>query len=187
VDVEGTILFVNEAWERSASDCRVDAICANGGLVGTYWAEHISGEEPRLVHQALLEQALCRRGDAPGGGVHQTSECNTPTTALLISTLFSPVVSPLREVLGAAITHRIMRERPIAEVYPMILSPEELYRDPDGKLSQCSCCRRTRRIAEPEEWDFVAYLLECDPSGVEYLFCPLCRDLHYAIENGDND
>jgi PAS domain-containing protein len=181
VDADGTILFVNEAWERAAREEAGGAGCMTEALVGKSWFDQISGEAPHREHEILFELALQRRGAGPGGHVVQVSENNSPSTARLIATHFEPIISPAREILGLVITHRIVRERPMAEVYAVVSRPESEYRREDGTIRQCSCCRRTLRADGSEEWEFVPDLL-ARPAGVtEYLFCPLCRELHYPL------
>jgi hypothetical protein len=181
LDTEGTILFVNEAWERAAREEAGGAGCMTEALVGKSWFDQISGEDPHREHQALFEQALLRRGAGPVGHVVQVSENNSPSTARLIATHFEPIVSPSREVLGMVITHRLVRERPMSDVYVVVSRPESEYRREDGKVRQCSCCRRTLRADGTEEWEFVPDLLARPAGTTEYLFCPLCRELHYPL------
>ncbi len=178
VDHEGTILFVNEAWERSLRENTGGAACLGEALVGTAWLDHVAGAEPRRQHQRFLELALHRMGNGPGGSVIQVSENNSPTLARLIATHFEPIVTPSREVLGVTVVHRLVRERPLTEVYSVVSGPDSEFLDSDGRASQCSCCRRT---LHGEDWEFVPELLASSPAKVEYVFCPLCLDLHYLI------
>jgi hypothetical protein len=184
LDRSGVILFVNAAWERFA--------CANGGgdrvmsrgLVGTRWFDQIAGEEPRRHHRALLERAA-GGPDAPGGhAAVQLNESNTPELARLVATRLAPVGGPGGEVAYLSIVHRLVRQRPLADVYPPVEAPAERWRGEQG-IVQCSCCRRVARPEEPEAWDLSIELLARPVAGVRFDYCPLCLDLHDPRGAGD--
>jgi hypothetical protein len=178
LDHEGIILFVNDAWERFAATRGGGERCLSPALVGSRWLDAIAGEEPRRVHAVLLHRALHRQGGGPGGAVVHTSEGNDPEVARLVATRLEPVVVPPATLVGVSVVHRTLRELPIGEVYPVLDGGEVAYRDGSGTIEQCSCCRRTRRPVEPDEWDFVPTLVAVPPVGARFGYCPLCLELH---------
>jgi hypothetical protein len=174
LDLQGTVLFLNEAWERAVRDC-------TGGLVGeasvgVHLAHSVLGDEGRRILRSLLDRAARQR---PGGPpIAVTSECNCPAVARLVSTRVAPVCSG-EELIGLSLQHQLVRERPPAEVYLVVDGSGRSYRAADGVLEQCSCCRRTRRPGEPGEWDFVPGLVAAPPADTRFGYCPLCRGLHH--------
>jgi hypothetical protein len=174
VDLDGTVLFLNDAWDRFARDCA-------GGLVGEATVglrlvEGIQGDEARRIVRALMEGVVQHGTGCRPMAV--TTECNGPDVARLVTTQVGPVAAGT-ELIGLTVQHRIVRERPAAEVYPVIELGELDYHSADGVLEQCSCCRRTRRPADPAEWDFVPGLVAAPPAETRLGYCPLCRELHH--------
>jgi hypothetical protein len=112
------------------------------------------------------------------GAIAWTSERNDVATARLVTTRLEPVIVPPGAIAGLTMIRRLVRERPIAEVYDPVPLDGRSYRSADGATAQCSCCRRTRRPAAPEEWDFVPELLALPPPDTRFVFCPLCLELH---------
>jgi hypothetical protein len=174
----GVILFVNLAWDRFALANRGDELVMSRGLLGTRWFEQIAGEEPRRLHRVLLERAARRRGPGRGGAVVQLNESNTPDLARLVATELRPVPGPGGEVVSLAIVHRLVRQRPLDEVYPQVEGAPERWRGEEG-IVQCSCCRRVARPEDPDEWDLsIDLLLEPAPDTC-FAYCPLCLSLHH--------
>jgi hypothetical protein len=184
LDRDGIILFVNEAWDRFARENGGGERVASGSLVGTRWVDHIAGEEPRRLHRLLFERAVRRLGPGPGGGVVQLNEANGPETARLVATHLEPVVGHGNVLTGVAVVHRTVRELPLAEVYAVASGAESRWLGEDGHVEQCSCCRRVRRPEEPEEWDLVPGLVAEPPETVQFGYCALCLELHYAAGVG---
>ncbi len=178
VDLEGTILFSNDAWERFA---RLGGGFGEAG-VGTRLLEAIRGEEARDALRQLL--AWAARG--PGGRPRSlTVECNGPDLARLVSMQVAPVLAG-SQAIGLAIVQRVVRELPAGEVYEVVEATADQYRS-GGAPVQCSCCRRTRRPAEPDEWDFVPALVAAPPADAVFVYCPLCRELHDPVGGGEGD
>jgi len=184
LDREGTILFVNEAWDRFARENGGGERVASSSLVGTRWFDHFSGEAPRRLHRLLFERAVRRLGPAAYGGVVQVNEANGPEMARLVATHLEPVIGPGDVLTAVAVIHRVVREVPLAEVYPVVTGDEERWRGGDGLVEQCSCCRRVRRPEEPAEWDLVPGLVAEPPADVRFGYCALCLELHYAAGAG---
>jgi hypothetical protein len=184
LDREGTILFANEAWDQFARHNGGGERVASAALVGTSWLDQLAGEEPRRLHRLLLERAVRRLGPKPGGGVIQLNESNGPELARLVATHLDPIMGPGGELTGVAVVHRLVRERPLADVYPLVEGPDDRWRGPSGDVQQCSCCRRVRRPEEPEEWDLVPGLLAEPPHTTHFGYCALCLELHYPAGAG---
>lgn len=174
LDPSGTILFVNEAWEGLARAAGGGSACLGAALVGTRWLDHVHGDAPRQRHAALLERAARPGAEA----VVQLNEANDAGTARLVATRLEPVVAGPGLVAGVTVVHRIVRERPIAEVYPPVPLDGTRWRAADGAVVQCSCCRRTRRPESADEWDLVPELLVVPPPETRYDYCALCLELH---------
>ncbi|MBK9517723.1 MAG: hypothetical protein IPO09_10285 [Anaeromyxobacter sp.] len=184
LDCEAVILFVNEAWDRFARDNGGGERVDSAALVGTRWFDHIAGDAPRRLHRLLFERAVRRLGPGPGGGVVQLNEANGPELARLVATHLTPVVGTGGALTGIAVVHRVVRELPMAEVYPVAAGHEARWHDGQGAVEQCSCCRRVRRPEEPEEWDLVPGLVTEPPERVHFGYCALCLELHYPAGAG---
>ncbi len=179
LDLEGTILFANDAWERFA---RLGGGFGEAAL-GTHLPEAIRGEEPRDALRRLLAWAA----HGPGGRTRSlTVECNGPDLARLVSMQVTPVLAG-PEPIGLVIVQRVVRELPAGEVYEVVEGSADQYRSPAGAFTQCSCCRRTRRPAEPDEWDFVPGLVAAPPPDAVFVYCPLCRELHDPVGGGEDE
>jgi hypothetical protein len=176
LDLGGMVLFVNDAWERFAR-------AAGGGFgqaaVGALLVEGVQGTEPRDALRAVLARVA---GGA--GATAVTMECNGPDLARLVTLHVSPVMAGA-EAVGATIVQKLVRELPVTEVYDVVPGTASDYRAAGGELEQCSCCRRTRRPADPEEWDFVPALVAAPPPDTTFGYCPLCRELHSPLGPSD--
>jgi len=139
LDAQGTYLFVNGAWDR--------LVAAQGGaeqgdqLVGRSWIDRYAGGDLKRIHAQLLERVVRGEGTGPGRAVVLVEEHNTPTRARLFATRLQPVETG-GELLGVAVVQRLVRERPIDEVYGAVDRPDrqrldqpsDLRRQPDWRL-----------------------------------------------------
>lgn len=175
LDLEGTILFTNDGWERFART--TGAFCDLA--VGARLADGIAGEVPRRVFQELVRRVV----DPGATAITITSECNGPDVARLVTTQLTPVLAG-SEAIGLAMVVKIVRELRAAEVYQVVEGTADDYRGGEGVLEQCCCCRRSRRPSEPAEWDFVPALVAAPPEDTTYSYCPLCRELHDPLGGG---
>ena len=178
LDCQGAFLFVNQSWDHFAEQNGGAPGALGSALIGTPWTDHLDGEQIRRHHGLLFERAM-RSDGSRRSLVVQVSEANGPDQARLVATRFEPViVRGWGERLGIAVIHATVRVRPIAEVYSVVEAEEEPYRDADGRVTQCSCCRRTLE-PDSERWDFVPSLVLRPPSRVRWSLCDLCLELHY--------
>lgn len=171
LDREGTVLFANDAWDRFLRTTAALGVTP----VGVKLADAIQGELPRKVFEEIL--ARVARANGAARPLTITTECNGPDRARLVTSLFSPVLAGT-EAIGVMMVVRIVRELPASEVYQVVERTADEYRTAARALEQCCCCRRTRRPADPAEWDFVPALVAAPPPETTYAYCPLCRELH---------
>ncbi|MGC3998239.1 MAG: hypothetical protein QM767_12455 [Anaeromyxobacter sp.] len=177
IDREGTLLFANDAWDRFALENGGGPSCCAAALTGSRIYDHVAGEEPRRMLRMLVERVLRQAAQAGPHRAVATSECNSPDSARLVALQLEPVMAGT-EVLGLVLVHRVVRQLPAADVYPVVEGRD--YHGPDEAIEQCSCCRRTRRPDDPAEWDFVPALVAVTPREARFGYCPLCRELHHA-------
>jgi hypothetical protein len=177
LDQGGNFLFVNQAWDEGSPE--IGAGPADGPLVGTSWLDRIQGDEVRRLHAEFLFRALKPVPGVRPRPVTHVVERNTPTSAVLVQIRMEPVLLDGGPV-AVAVTHTAVRERPIDQVYEPVDRPADDYRDPDGAVTQCACCRRVRDPREEDRWDLVAALVEAPPPGTVQGLCGMCRELHYG-------
>jgi hypothetical protein len=185
LDPSGSILFVNETWDRHAFANGGAPGCLGSSLIATQWLDHIRGEEVRRGYAQLLDRALHLRAQRPQR-VTQFGESNTATRAALVATHFEPVLAHGGDVIAVAIAHEVVRERAIEEVYDVSARPAESYCDGEGRVTQCSCCRRARDPAEPSRWDLVPALIAAPPrAATVHVLCELCAELHCVVREDE--
>ncbi|HVP67099.1 MAG TPA: hypothetical protein VMT17_07530 [Anaeromyxobacteraceae bacterium] len=178
LDAAGSILWVNQAWDRFAA--------ANGGapralgaaVVGTPFLDHVAAGETRAWHAEALDRARALSAPAPVGGVVLVGECNSEGQARLMASRFEPLRTPSGELLGLSAVYTFLREVPIGESYPPVDRDPEGYRGTGGLIRQCSCCRRVRD-PRADAWDLVPSLVARVHPDASHGICPLCVELHY--------
>lgn len=97
--------------------------------------------------------------------------CPTPT----MDQVFRARILPLRR--GLLLIHTLLKSSPTLAAGP----PEDVarYRDGDGIVTQCSHCRRTRRVRDPATWDWVPAYLDRAQTDVSHGLCPCCFEVYY--------
>jgi hypothetical protein len=175
LDPEGSIVCVNEAWDRIAAASK-GPLAAE--VVGTRWSDHIEGAELRAWYEALLERVL-----HGGAGESHRCDCNTPDRYRLFSSRFEPLrARRSAEKVGVLILTSLIEEAPIGERYRLGTPDELRYLDPDGLVRQCSGCRRVRVTGpSPPVWELVPEYVATPPPDVSHGLCKLCREIHYGL------
>jgi hypothetical protein len=156
--------YTNAGWARFAA--------ANDGLdvlarwpLGASIATAIPAELRRFFDHALAAARV------EGPPVVQEYECSSATEWRL----FAMQIYGLDG--GYLITHSLRQARPHAAApAPPI---EALYRDEHDLVVQCSHCRRMRRAAPPERWDWVPEFVARMPPRTSHGLCPVCFGHYY--------
>lgn len=66
-------------------------------------------------------------------------------------------------------------------------SIEEQYRNEHGLMTQCSHCRRFRRVGEQSTWDWVRTWVEKVPQKTSDAICKTCAGFYYADDKFNDD
>jgi hypothetical protein len=178
VDPGGTILLVNEAWERLALERGAGDRCLADALVGTRWLDQISGDAPRRLLRGIFARAVARFRSGSAAPAVVVVEANDAAVARLVATRLVPVVPAPGVLAGVAVEHRTVRELPVGAVHPVVRRPPAAYRNAGGEIEQCSCCRRTRRPDAWSSWDLVPDLVAFVRPETAFVLCPACLDRH---------
>jgi hypothetical protein len=179
----GRVIFVNDAWDAAARLGGAAAETESATLTGRSWLEGIAGDAPRQAYARLLATALTARSREKEGAIIHLCEANGPDVARLIATRLEPVIAPgSPNPVGVAIVWAVLRQSPIAEVHARVELDLQRQRGPDGRVHQCTSCRRVVTVAS--EWVFVPELVARPPEGTSWDICAPCRDLYYDPPGG---
>lgn len=171
LDPDLQIVYCNPAWDQFAT--------LNGGehamrdfVVGTNLLKVVP-KELRQVYVGLFEHA---RESAQVGSLDY--ECSSPTMYRRFRMEVRPLYVPdlFMVVHSLLVEHHHGPERPEK---PPVLA---LYCNPEtGLIVNCAHCRRTRRVSDPEVWDWVpAYLGPGAPQqNISHGLCRTCYAYFY--------
>lgn len=93
---------------------------------------------------------------------------------------YHQVVYPLAARTGLLIVNSLVVERAydVAEPLPF---DSDAYVGANGFITQCTHCRRVRRAAEPDRWDWIPEWVSAFPRDTDHGLCVPCFRFHYPI------
>ena len=174
LDREGVIRFTNAAWEVHARRDGAPDMSPRS-VIGKPYLDFILGALRSHVRRCL--RVVTERSDLRGVDLH--SECNTPDTLRLLSTHFAPLRSPDGGLAGVVVRHSLRVAGPLADHYVIAEAPPESFRDDQGIITQCGCCRRVRDPADGS-WKMSLTLLEKPRPDLSHGLCESCLELYYS-------
>lgn len=172
LDRAGRILFVNDAWDRTARMLDAPEAVFAERWVGRSWLDGVHGRFRRF-YRALLGRAFSlTRAPEPIALLH-LSEGNSPEHHRTVAHRFIPLY-PEDSVQSAwlLVVHTAVSEALIDSRYRV--------EDPKGLIqAACGCCRRVRR--KDGEWVFSPAYLERGRLPTDgWALCAECRHRYYA-------
>jgi len=92
---------------------------------------------------------------------------------------------PLKNSEGLLVTHTLRIERSHRADLQSSLSNPKYYTDQNNLMQQCSYCRRMRRAARPDVWDWVGSWVEKSPENTSHGICESCYGYYMSrLEDG---
>lgn len=87
---------------------------------------------------------------------------------------------PLKNKQGIIVVNSLQIDRVIDETFrPISTLSIHNYEDPNGLITQCSNCRKTKRKNPSEIWDWVPVLVEEFRRNISHSICPICYDYYW--------
>ena len=91
---------------------------------------------------------------------------------------FHMTTFPLGQAEGLLVVNSLRRATAHTRVPCAAL--EELYLNEDGIVTQCSHCRRVRRVQEKQVWDWVPQWVSAPLANLSHGLCEPCFGFHYS-------
>lgn len=161
---DGVILWVNEAWCSFAADNGGQGDTSTFGL-GLRYADAVQGELRTWFDEHLHK---CQETHQP---FELDYECSSPDTFRKFRLRVLPVEGYV------LMSHALTAEQPHTRTE---MPPDDAaYRAPSGLTTQCSNCRRFRRL-DGGAWDWVPAWVERPPARVSHGICAVCIGFYYG-------
>ncbi len=174
------IVHVNPAWTDVAARDGVQVL-EPPALIGRHYLDFVVGPVRRYLeekfHQALLPSTGSR-------GLTLTSECNTPTLVRKLTTHVLPIRSSEQEdsTQRLILIQSLRVVGPLAERREMTEENPDLWRDRNGILLQCSCCRRAQD-RRSGVWRTNSALITRGADRTSHGLCELCLEAYYPDDD----
>ncbi|SDR90932.1 hypothetical protein SAMN05216503_1357 [Polaribacter sp. KT25b] len=89
---------------------------------------------------------------------------------------------PLKNGKGLIISNSLTIHLPMSKTgRKAFKAQDKRYVDATGFVTQCSNCRCTQRVMEPEIWDWVPEWVNKIPKNCSHSICPICFDYFWKI------
>ena len=167
LDDEMRIAECNLGWDKFAS--------ANGG-VGISRAEVRGRNIFEFIPDVLVRFYQGKYSEALRSGrwVGFDYECSTPDVFRLFHMGLRSI-----EQSGLLVVNSRLPEQRAPLVSPNEASADVAYLSPDGMITMCAHCRRTRRLDDANTWDWVPRFLRDTGRKVSHGLCPRCTAYLY--------
>jgi hypothetical protein len=159
------LAYCNKAWDEFAMQNGGAHLLRNEQL-GRSVLDSISGPL-KPFYGSVFERTLADQ--QPWEHVY---ECSSPDCYREFHERVLPLKAPPRLVVVNSLVVDKAHERSASD--PVV----SRYRA-SGVIVMCSHCRRTRRSAEPNIWDWVPAFLAAPPDNVSHGLCPVCGLYYY--------
>ena len=162
------LIYCNPAWDLFARSNDAPELAVES-VIGSDLFDAIP-EVLRVVYSDAFQKVL-----TTGDIWEQSYECSSPN----VFRSFRMRIHLLAPRNWLLVTNTLLFERShkkLAEPAP------HTYMDSDGLITMCAHCRCSRRIHDPNQWDFVPEYLQLkrDPgTRVSHGLCPICRIYFY--------
>jgi len=170
VDDALQLVYCNPAWDKFALSNHGEAAVASR-VIGTNLLDVVA-EPMRQAYERLFAAARQTR---------QVWSLNYECSSANLYRLFRMEIRPLGAAAGFALVHAERVERP-HDPDRKSFSPDAVrYMSPQGLIVMCAHCRKTRRVAEPEVWDWVPEYLNPDAprKNISHGLCTSCFAYFY--------
>jgi hypothetical protein len=166
LDADLRLLYCNKAWDEFAEHNggahlrRIDQL---GNSVLDAISEPLKTFYGTVFARSLAEQQRWEH----------LYECSSPECYREFHMQVLPLRAPSRLLIVNSLVvekaHDRIRLPPLTAVY----------RTTGGVIGMCMHCRRTRRIDEPDTWDWVPEFLARPPANLSHGICPTCFQYYY--------
>lgn len=170
LDSQCRFMYCNPAWDLFAMSNGAPEL-ASESVIGFDLFDAIP-EVFRGVYSDAFRKVL-----SAGEVWEQSYECSSPHM-LRMFRMRIHLFTPQNWFL---VTNTLLSERSLGKVAEPHAAT---YVDPDGLMTICAHCRCSRRVCDPNQWDFVPeYLHLKRDSGtkVSHALCPICRVYFYPL------
>jgi hypothetical protein len=175
LEADGTIGYLNWAWDETARRDHLPAACLSDAVLGQRYLDFVVGELKPHVARAF-EQAA--HHEAKNRSVFMHGECNTPTYYRKLTTRISALWTR-GLASGYLVQNDVLNAGQLSAQYPLVEHPLEAWRDADGIIVQCACCRRVRS-QKTALWEMSVALLVHSAERTSHGLCELCLESYYG-------
>lgn len=168
---ELNLIYFNPGFVHFAKENNHDGEILNKFPLGTPITEAFSGKKIKEFYIQNYKKVL-----ATGELWHHEFECSSRDEYRQ----FHQGVYPMKNGDGLIIINTLMVNLPMdcidRKAYEAI---EKRYVKPTGFITQCSNCRYTQRIDQPEIWDWIPVWVVKIPGNMSHSICPTCFDYYW--------
>ena len=165
-DSQFRIVYCNPAWDRFAIENQAPEL-AGGRVLGSDLRSALGKDLLPFYVQAFDQVRLS------GVAWEWIYECSSAE----LFRKFQMRVLPLQDGGWLLVTNA----RIVEHLHPPAMQTAlDAYRSPQGMITICSHCRRSRRMDHPAEWDFIPSHIERGRTDISHGLCPICLDYFYG-------
>jgi hypothetical protein len=167
-----TLNYLNPGWFNFAKENDGEPTISERFNLGSHIGDSITG--PARDYYLEVFQRILNTGEI----WHHEYECSTPE----ILRIYCQTVHPLYNRNGLLIVNRLVKEQPHDLKTRRPHKPiEKHYIQKTGLITQCCNCRRVKRVANLDVWDWVPAWVKKVPRNTSHTFCPKCYEYYFKI------
>ena len=170
VDARFRIMYCNPAWNLFATSNDGPRLTAESVLGSDLFDAIPDALQP--AYSDAFRQVL-----RTGLVWEQSYECSSPT----LFRTYRMRIHLLRPQAWFVVTNTLLVERPHAAT---TTTDANTYVDSNGLVTVCAHCRCSKRVNNPDQWDFVPEYLKLRPDSApraSHGLCPVCRTYFYRL------